>query len=132
VLVQLDLTNKSLYQCFLKNIELITKQIDLVAIQLRIIKVAINNITKQIKSIESRFRFRTDSEIEKSDPNNRKTEELVHYSKHKIEYWKSLLPNVDWDENGDASGIKVEPHHRQGSRTRVHLLRNGSLAKSFV
>ena len=96
------LTNGSLYQCFLKNIELITKQIELVATQLKIIKVSINNIDKQIKSIETRFRFRTESQLK--NPDNKTTEELVHHSKHKIEYWKKL---IEWKDI-DTTGIKVE------------------------
>ena len=98
------LTNGSLYQCFLKNIELITKQIELVATQLKIIKVSINNIDKQIKSIEARFRFRTESQIKNPEGNNKTTEELVHYSKHKPEYWKKL---IEWKDI-DTTGIKVE------------------------
>ena len=100
----------------MKNIELITKQIELVAIQLKIIKVAIDNITKQIKSVESRFRFRTDKI---TDP--RKTEELIHHSRYNLEYWKKLLPKTDWNEENrsDATGIKLEAD-QSGTNVRIY------------
>ena len=101
----------------MKNIELITKQIELVAIQLKIIKVAIDNITKQIKSVESRFRFRTDKIM---DP--RKTEEFIHHSRYNLEYWKKLLPKTDWNEeniSSDATGIKLEAD-QSGTNVRIY------------
>lgn len=103
----------------MKNIELITKQIELVAIQLKIIKVAIDNITKQIKSVESRFRFRTDK---KKITDLEKTEELIHHSRYNLEYWKKLLPKTDWNdskENSDAAGIKLEAD-KSGTNVRIY------------